>query len=246
MWTWERRAADYRVSVATVLLIRHGRTAANDRGVLAGRAPGVDLDDHGVKQSAATAERIAGLPLAAIVSSPLERCVQTAELLVKALTNPPVIEYDRGLIECGYGDWTGRELKTLAKEPLWKLVQAQPSAVTFPGGESMAEMQWRAVDAIRRRDRGLTEAHGPDALWVAVSHGDVIKAILADACGSHLDQFQRIVVQPASVSVIAYTDQRPFVVRMNDTGTAADLMPPKKRRRRRRGDATVGGGVGTS
>jgi probable phosphomutase (TIGR03848 family) len=228
--------------VTTVLLVRHGVTAANQGGVLAGWTPGVDLAESGVEQVRTLGERLAGVPVAAIISSPLDRCLQTAEAL--AAGRDVGVETDVRLGEAKYGDWTGKELKVLAKDPLWKVVQAHPSAVTFPGGEALREMQARAVEAVREHNARL----GPDATWVAVSHGDVIKGILADALGMHLDGFQRIMVDPASVSVVRYTDLRPFVVRTNDRGGAvADLMPPKKRSRKRRSssDAVVGGGSGT-
>jgi probable phosphomutase (TIGR03848 family) len=233
--------------VATVLLVRHGRSTANSEGVLAGRAPGVLLDDVGAAQAADTAARIAQLPVVAVVSSPLERCRQTADVVAGALKIPMSVQTDERLTECGYGEWTGKPLKTLAKEPLWKTVQSHPSGVTFPGGESMREMQARGVEAIRDWDRKLSDQHGDDALWVALSHADVIKAIIADALGMHLDHFQRIVVDPGSVSVITYTPTRPFVVRYNEHGPLDSLMPaPRKRRGRKRasGDAIVGGGAG--
>jgi probable phosphomutase (TIGR03848 family) len=226
--------------------VRHGRSTANTQGILAGRTPGVRLDDAGQAQAVETAGRIAQLPIAAVVSSPLERCVQTAEVIAAALKSPVAVECDERLTECGYGDWTGQPLKTLAKDPLWKVVQAHPSGVAFPGGESMRAMQARGVEAVRDWDRRLTEQHGDNAIWVASSHADVIKAIVADALGMHLDQFQRIVVDPASVSVISYTPTRPFVVRCNEHGSLDSLIPPRRRRGRKRasGDAVVGGGAG--
>jgi probable phosphomutase (TIGR03848 family) len=175
----------------------------------------------------------------------LERCVDTATFVQAAqhaAGRELEIQLDERIIECGYGEWTGRPLKDLAREPVWKVVQAQPSAARFPGGESLSEVSARAVSAIRDWDARL----GADAVWLACSHGDVIKAILADALGLHLDQFQRIVVDPCSVSVIRYTDQRPYVMRANDTG--GDLTPfvPSTKRGRRKGaaQATVGGGAG--
>ncbi len=233
--------------MATVLLVRHGRSAANSTGVLAGRAPGVLLDDVGKEQAQATGTRIAPLPICAIVTSPMERCVLTAEAIAGARSDDLEIITDERLTECGYGDWTGQELKALAKDPLWKSVQSHPSGVTFPGGESMRAMQARGVDAVRDWDRRLSEEHGPDALWVAVSHGDVIKSIVAEALGTHLDNFQRVVVDPASVSVISYTPLRPFVVRYNEHGDLGGLVPPKRRRRRRQAssDGAVGGGAGS-
>jgi probable phosphomutase (TIGR03848 family) len=180
-----------------------------------------------------------------VVTSPLIRCRQTVAAALPAV-NPAV---DERFTECGYGDWTGKELARLAKDPLWKVVQAHPPAVTFPGGEAMAAMAARAVAAVREWDATVTAERGPDALWLACSHGDVIKAIVADALGLHLDQFQRIVADPASVTAIRYTATRPFVVRLNDSGTdLASLVPPKKTRRRRataasESDAAVGGGA---
>jgi probable phosphomutase (TIGR03848 family) len=232
--------------VATVLLVRHGRSTANTAGVLAGRTPGVLLDEVGIQQAAETAARIAMLPISAVVSSPLERCVQTADAIANALETSPQVTTEELLTECGYGDWTGRELKQLAKEPLWKAVQAHPSGVTFPGGESMRDMQARGVAAIREWDAKISALHGADAIWVASSHADVIKAILADALGSHLDNFQRIVVDPASVSVVSYTPLRPFVVRCNEHGSLESLRPSKRKRRRKtvNSDAAVGGGAG--
>jgi len=212
--------------------------------VLAGHTPGVVLDDRGRKQAAALAQRVAALPLTAVVTSALERCVETAEAVLAAQRDAgraPEWHVDDRLIECRYGDWTGRPIKELARDPLWKVVQTQPSAVRFPGGESLVEVAARAVSAVRDWDSRL----GANAVWVACSHGDVIKAILADALGLHLDQFQRIVVDPGSASVVRYTDTRPYVLRVNDTGgELAGFAPPKKRRRSRAGDATVGGGEG--
>jgi probable phosphomutase (TIGR03848 family) len=238
--------------VPTVLLVRHGRTAANADGTLAGRMPGVRLDETGRGQAAALAARLAPLPLVAVLTSPLERCVETAEALLAtggtAAVPRPVCTVDDGLAECDYGEWTGQALKKLVKDPLWPVVQAQPSAAVFPGGESMRAVQQRAVDSVRCLDARVDAEHGPDALWLAVSHGDVIKSVLADALGVHLDSFQRIVVDPCSVSAIRYTPLRPFVLRCNDSGDLRSLVPPPRKRRRRTGrvssDAAVGGGAG--
>jgi len=225
--------------VTTLVLLRHGLTAMTGP-VLAGWTPEVHLDERGRAQAAAVAERLREVPFAAVVSSPLERCVETATAVAG---ERPVALEDR-LGECRYGDWTGRPLKELAKDPLWKVVQQHPSAATFPGGEALRDTQHRAVAAVRDWNAQL----GPDALWLACSHGDVIKAVVADALGMHLDQFQRLQVDPCSVTVIRYTETRPFVVRLNDTGGGtADLLPPPKGKRRTRpsSDAAVGGGAGT-
>jgi probable phosphomutase (TIGR03848 family) len=228
--------------VPTVILLRHGRTTANTGGVLAGWTPGVQLDERGHEQVGAVAERLAAVPLAAIVSSPLERCRLTAEAV--AAGRDLTVQDDDRLGEARYGDWTGRTIKELVKEPLWRVVQQHPSAAVFPGpeGEGLAQTQTRAVAAVREWNVKL----GPNAVWLACSHGDVIKAILADALGLHLDQFQRIVVDPASISVVTYTETRPFVVRVNDAGgdVSALIPPPKRRRRKASSDAVVGGGAG--
>ncbi len=231
-----------------MILVRHGRTTANTSGVLAGRTAGVRLDDTGVAQSERTAERLAVVPLVAVVTSPLERCRQTARAILKAQQGAPARATERGITECDYGAWQGRSLRELAKEPLWKIVQTQPSAAAFPEGESMATMQARAVSAVRRLDAWYEAEHGAGAVWVAVSHGDIIKSVLADALGMHLDLFQRIHVDPASVSIVRYTGTRPYVLATNThAGDLSWLKPPaKKSRRKKAQDAAVGGGAGPS
>ncbi|HVB27701.1 MAG TPA: histidine phosphatase family protein [Mycobacteriales bacterium] len=226
--------------MTTVLLVRHGLTALTGP-VLAGWLPGIHLDDRGSVQAAALGERLAPVPLTALVTSPLERCQETAAAL--AAGRPGLaVHTDERVGECRYGEWTGQELTHLAKHPLWRVVQAHPSAAVFPGGEALRDTQGRAVAAIRDWNARL----GPDATYVVVSHGDVIKAVLADALGLHLDLFQRIQVDPASLSAVRYTDLRPFVLRVNDTGgSVAGLLAARRRRSRRRSaDAPVGGGAG--
>ncbi len=256
-----------------VLLVRHGLTAGTGT-VLTGRTPGISLDERGREQAAALAMRLAGVPLDAIVTSPLDRCRQTAEAIAAARDGSQVaVTEDVELAEVKYGDWTGKSLKRLAKEPLWRVVQAHPSAVRFPGedGESMPDMQHRAVAAVRKWNATL----GNDAVYLICSHGDVIKAVIADSLGMHLDLCQRIQVDPCSLSVIRYTPLRPFLLRMNDTGgTVAGLARPVPavvsqhdgepggasgngarparatgpgtgpRPRRGEGDAAIGGGAG--
>lgn len=232
--------------MATLVLVRHGRSTSNTNGVLAGRSPGVHLDDTGREQARAVGARLAKVPLAAVVTSPLERCRETVDLLLEGLGTPAEVATDERLLECDYGDWTGESLKQLSKDKAWKVVQQHASAAAFPGGETLRAVQARAVDAVREWDARVAEQHGLDAVWLAVSHGDVIKAVLADALGCHLDEFQRIVVEPCAVSVVSYTPLRPFVVRMNDTGDLSSLAPRKRRRRRpRSSDAAVGGGAGS-
>ncbi len=235
--------------MATLILARHGRTTANATGVLAGRSKGVRLDETGTAQARSAGERLAGLPLAAIVTSPLERCRDTAREIRRTQPHDVAVTPEKRLLECDYGSWTGRELKGLAKEPLWATVQAHPSAVTFPDGEAMSQMMARSVAAVRDWDARVESEHGPDAVWLAVTHGDVIKAVLADALGMHLDLFQRIGVDPASLSVVRYTPLRPFVLSVNSVaGDLSGLRPPRRRRTRRstqESDAPVGGGAGS-
>lgn len=225
--------------VPTIVLVRHGRTSANERGILAGRSPGVTLDEVGQEQATALARRLAAVPFTTIVTSPLERTRETAEHIhAQQERTASDVVVDERFIECDYGKWTGQSLATLAKKPLWKQVQSHPSAVTFPDGESLMAMSMRAVSAVRDWTQQSRDA---DVLAV-VSHGDVIKAVLADALGMHLDAFQRLSVDPCSVSIVRYTKVRPFVVRINDTGsdvaflasTSGDVST----------DAPVGGGAG--
>jgi probable phosphomutase (TIGR03848 family) len=160
--------------------------------------------------------------------------------LASALGVSPVVE--ERLVEVDYGDWTGRQISELVEEPLWSVVQQQPSAAVFPGGEGLAQVQARAVAAVREHDRRLAAEHGADVLWVACTHGDVIKAVLADALGTHLDSFQRITADPASMSVIRYTELRPFVVHVNHTGAQlASALTALARPVDSSGDAVVGG-----
>ncbi|MGH3321877.1 MAG: histidine phosphatase family protein [Streptosporangiaceae bacterium] len=234
--------------MTTVLFVRHGLTTLTGP-VLAGWTPGVHLDERGREQARAVAERLVKVPLAAVVCSPLERCRETADTIAERHGSTRV-EVEERLGECRYGDWTGRELKRLAKERLWQVVQAHPSAVTFPDGESLRDTQHRAVTAVRDWNARL----GDEAAYVVCSHGDVIKAVVADALGMHLDMFQRLQVDPCSLTVVRYTALRPFLVRLNDTGGEVDGLVPGPTQRRRRwrlgrrkraaGDAVVGGGAG--
>lgn len=236
--------------MTTVLLLRHGRSTANTGGVLAGWSPGVDLDEKGRTQADAVAERLGEVRLSALVCSPLPRCRQTVAPLAKKLGLK--VSVDRRLGECHYGEWTGKPIKDLVRQPLWKAIQAHPSSVTFPGpnGEAMLAMQARMVAAVRDWDARVAAEHGPGAVWLACSHGDPIKALVADALGMHLDLFQRIVVDPGSITAIRYTELRPFVLRVNDAaGDVAAYMPAAVAKRGRRekvgaGDAVVGGGAG--
>lgn len=200
----------------------------------------MSLDQVGREQAALAGDRLAVVPLAGVVSSPLERCQQTAQFILERHAGSPIALAEPDLTECDYGQWQGRMLSDLASEELWAVVQSQPSAVVFPGGESMAAMQARSVAAIRRHDAAFEAEYGPGTVWAAVSHGDVIKSILADALGMHLDLFQRINVGPASVSIVHYGAVRPTVHATNtDAGNLSWLSKGITS-----GDAPVGGGAG--
>lgn len=232
--------------MATLILVRHGRSTANTSGVLAGRTPGVALDEEGAAQAAALPGRLAGLPLAAVVSSPLQRCLETVRPLVDARPGIETHQEDR-ISECDYGDWSGRKLSELGDDPLMSVVQQHPSAAVFPGGESMRAMQARAVDAVRDWNARVEAEHGEGAVYLMCSHGDIIKSLVADALGMHLDLFQRIHADPCSVTAIRYTRLRPFVVRLGDTGDLGSLTPRENGASEKKdsdGAAVVGGGTG--
>lgn len=199
-----------------LLLVRH---ATNDwvGERLAGWTPGVHLNEQGQAQAAALAARLAGWPIEAIYSSPLERAMETAEPLATQCGLP--MQILDGVGETRYGEWTGQALKELAKRPEWMRIQVNPSGAYFPQGEGLAEMQARMVAAL-----GKVEATHPKGVVVVVSHADPIKSAIAHYAGIHLDLFQRIVVNPASVTWIKLTPHGPRVMCVNDTG---DLQPPK-------------------
>lgn len=226
-----------------MILLRHARSVANGSGVLSGRSSGVALDATGRAQAAELVRRLEGIPLARIVRSPLQRCEETLVPLSAYRALEPVVDPD--LSEVDYGEWTGGKLAELVREPLWRVVQAHPSAAVFPGGEGLADVQARAVAAVRRHDAAVTASDGERAVWLLCSHGDVIKSLLADALGVHLDAFQRIVVDPGSVSVVRYTELRPFVLRVNDTGGDLDGVAPATEERATGSDAAIGGTTGT-
>jgi probable phosphomutase (TIGR03848 family) len=224
----------------TLILVRHGRSTANTEGVLAGRTPGVALDERGAEQAAALPGRLAELPLAEVVTSPLQRCRETVRPLLDARPGLTAHTEER-ISECDYGDWSGRKLAELKDEPLMEIVQAHPSAAAFPGGESLRTMQTRAAEAVREWNARVEHDHGPDAVYLMCSHGDIIKSLVAEALGLHLDLFQRIAVEPCSITAIRYTRLRPFVVRLGDTGDFASLVPRQEPPAQ---DAPVGGGAG--
>ncbi|GAA2730568.1 histidine phosphatase family protein [Pedococcus aerophilus] len=230
----------------TLLLVRHGHSSANGEGILAGRLPGIHLTDRGREQAQRLGERFADVSVVRVVSSPLERCLETAAPLAEVVGVPVQVEDD--LQECAYGAWSGRKLAELAKEPLWSTVQDEPTAARFPdhetyAAESLQEMSDRVVAAVRRIDAEVAAEHGDKAVWVALSHGDLVKALLADATGSGLGHFQRYTADPASVSAIRYGGRHTFLLAANETTpdltrfVPAPDAPPT-------GDAQVGGGAG--
>jgi probable phosphomutase (TIGR03848 family) len=193
-----------------ILLVRHAMNEWVKTGRLAGRTPGVHLSEEGKEQALALGRRLASRPIHAIYSSPLERAQETAMAIARH--HQLAVETSDGITEVDFGDWTGRELKELAKEPEWFLVQGRPSAVRFPNGESPREMVTRSVDEVER----LSAAH-PEQTVVLVSHSDVIKGILAHYLGMHVDQFQRLVVSPSSISALTFTPMGALVACVNDT-----------------------------
>ncbi|WP_227982272.1 histidine phosphatase family protein [Nocardia spumae] len=225
----------------TVILLRHGVSTSNTARTLAGRSPGVELTERGAEQALTVAERLAPLPIEHIVHSPLLRCTRTVSPLADKLGIDA--EPDERLLEVDYGEWTGRPLSELVSEPLWKVVQQHASGAVFPGGEGLAQVQYRAVAAVRAIDADLARRHGRDVLWVACTHGDVIKSLLADAFGIHLDGFQRIVVEPASISVVRYTPAGPYVWRVNDTGTDLSALAAVHQQSEQRAGPVPGGEV---
>jgi probable phosphoglycerate mutase len=223
------RAADDRVAddaeqdkpdqpLPTLLFLARHAVTAETGSMLSGRKPGIDLSERGREQAAALGERLAALPIAAVYASPIERTMQTAApvaerhgLQVRALP---------GVLEADYGGWTGGKLGDLAKEELWRTVQRAPSRARFPDGESLAEMQVRMVAALE-----AVVADHPGVMVVVVSHADPIKSAIAHYTGMHLDHFQRIVVSPASVTVLSLSAHGAAMVKCNDTGSLEELVP---------------------
>ena len=201
-----------------LVLVRHAVTAQTGP-LLSGRTPGIDLSDKGREQAKALGERLAGLPVAVVYASPIERTTQTAAAVAEH--HGLEVQALPGVLEADYGEWTGGALTDLAKTDLWKTVQRAPSRARFPGGESLAEMQSRMVTALEE-----VVARHPGELVVVVSHADPIKAAIAHYTGVHLDLFQRIVVSPASVTVFELGAHGGAMLKCNDTGSLDELLPP--------------------
>jgi probable phosphomutase (TIGR03848 family) len=206
-------------ALTTLVLVRHAVTQQTGP-LLSGRTPGISLSEEGMKQATALADRMAGLPVAAVYASPIERTTQTAEAVAER--HELLVRPLPGVLEADYGEWTGGKLADLAKTDLWKTVQRSPSRARFPGGESLAEMQARMVVAL---EAVVAEHQGE--MVVVVSHADPIKAAIAHYSGLHLDLFQRIVVSPASVTAFQLSAHGAALVKCNDTGVLDELFPPK-------------------
>ena len=222
-----------------LVLIRHAHSQSNASGVLSGRLPNIHLSEKGIKQSQQLSERLGNFAVAQLRVSPMERCFETISPWLNdvVLKNSPDFEpiIDPSLNEVDYGDWSGKKLITLARKQEWRTVQESPSRMYFPGGEGIAQMQSRAMSVVHEL------AKLPDSKTaVIVSHGDVIKSIVASALGTHLDEFQRIIIDPASVSVLDYSGIKPRVLLLNDTrAVVTDLLQAPKRSRN-----LLGGGAG--
>jgi len=222
-----------------LVLIRHAHSESNASGILSGRIPNVHLSQKGVKQSGELATRLGTFPVAQLRISPMERCFETIspwinEYILKSSPNfEPTIE--PLLNEVDYGQWSGKRLVALSRKKEGKTVQDSPSRMYFPGGEGIAAMQARAMSAVHQAAE-LSDSK----VAVFVSHGDVIKSIVASALGMHLDEFQRIIIDPASVSVIEYSSVKPRILLVNDTrAVVTDLLQASKRSKN-----LLGGGSG--
>lgn len=194
-----------------LFLIRHGENEWTERGALAGRTPGVHLNEKGHQQAQDVAQRLKEQPISAVYSSPLVRCVETAQPLADALNLPVRIE--PGVLEVDYGDWRGGELKELGKRPEWQLVQLFPGGFRFPGGETLRETQSRVIATLER----IRTAHAGQAVAI-YAHGDVLRTCLAYYIGTPLDLFQRIQISTASISLIGFHRFGPRILGMNNTG----------------------------
>lgn len=222
-----------------VVLIRHAHSEANAQGILAGRTPGVHLSTMGIKQSHDLIARLGKIRIAALHTSPMERCKETITPWWEGVGAPnnrgvELVE-DSNLIEIDYGSWSGKKLSALGRHAMWSTVQNNPSAMYFPSGESMAAMQVRAMQAVHTALN--TRRKGAVLL---ISHGDVIKAIVASVLGMHLDNFQRIVIDPASITIIEFNHSQPRLTVLNDSRSQVQEIIDAPMRRRN----LLGGGAG--
>jgi len=226
-----------------IVLLRHAHSSANAKAILAGRAPGVDLSDRGRKESQDVAKRLKEINFSLIRVSPMERCAQTIEPLLAQLSKgsgaKPIIEVENDLVEVDYGRWTGRKLAILSRDKAWKVVQNNPSAMYFPGGEGLLDVQARAMRAVN--NAANTPGRGPKLL---VSHGDVIKSIVASVLGAHLDHFQKIVIDPASITVLDFNGSDYRVLTLNSTTAPITAFLNEESFKKKGVSALLGGGSG--
>lgn len=217
-----------------IVLIRHAHSTANAAGVLSGQLPNVHLSKSGQEQAERLAERLGKLTIAQVQLSPMDRCSETLVPWLAKYGKGVAVTLEPNLIEVDYGKWSGKKLATLSRAKLWRKVQGQPSSVTFPDGESLAQMQVRAmktVHAFFASDQEMT---------IMVSHGDVIKAIVASSMGMHLDDFQRIVIDPASITILESNGGAIRLTRLNDSDSSvSELLQSKSKR-----GHLLGGGKG--
>lgn len=217
-----------------IVLIRHAHSTANAAGVLSGRLPNVHLSKSGQEQAERLADRIGKLTIAQVQISPMDRCAETMAPWLKKYGKSVSVISDSNLVEVDYGKWSGKKLATLSRAKLWRKVQDQPSSVTFPEGEALAQMQVRAMKSVHDFFASDLE------MTIMVSHGDVIKAIVASAMGMHLDDFQRIVIDPASITILESSGGDIRLTRLNDSDSSiAELLQRKNKR-----GHLLGGGKG--
>jgi probable phosphomutase (TIGR03848 family) len=226
-----------------IVLLRHAHSSANAKAILAGRAPGVDLSDRGRKEAQDVAKRLKEINFSLIRVSPMERCAQTIEPLLAQLSKNreanPIIEVESDLVEVDYGKWTGRKLAILSRDKAWKVVQNTPSAMYFPGGEGLLDVQARAMRALN--SAANTPGRGAKLL---VSHGDVIKSIVASVLGTHLDHFQKIVIDPASLTVLDFNGVDYRVLTLNSTTAPISAFLKEEVSKKKGVTALLGGGSG--
>jgi probable phosphomutase (TIGR03848 family) len=222
-----------------LVLIRHAHSEANAAGILSGRLPNVHLSEKGLAQSEELAVRLGNFPVASLRISPMERCFETISPWINSIVLPknpnfePIIDLE--LTEVDYGTWSGKKLAGLSKNKLWRTVQESPSRMYFPKGEGIAEMQSRAMKSVHQCVSAKVKGTA-----VIVSHGDVIKSIVASALGMHLDEFQRIIIDPASISIVDFSTTKPRTLLLNDSRSVVTelLVTPKRSKN------LLGGGSG--
>jgi probable phosphoglycerate mutase len=224
--------------VTTVILLRHAHSVANEKGILAGRASGVSLSTKGKEQAELLTSRLGNARFKDIRISPLERCLATLEPWLQSQDTSvrKKILFDPNVSEVDYGDWTGKKLLALSLRKEWRIVQNTPSEMKFPKGEGLLQMQQRAEKALRQSIKKTGTG-----VSLIVSHGDVIKSLIATALDLHLDKFQKIVIDPASISVLDFSKGSFRLLHLNDLTTNFEYLSQKKRS----GKTLLGGGSGS-